>query len=382
MAIFASIAGLAGRFVGRFLTTTLGWASTLLFGRVPQRRQVWFAVLTFGSLVWVATVAGIVVPTVGTLLLALMPLPGWVDENVVRLGMLAAALILPGILGAVTLLIADADERSTSGGRLGAILRGYPLTPVLAGTLVLLAGVGIVRKARALVSGRATTHVALVIRPRRYDSLVSKLERVVRDAGVADRVRDGSRVLTAPARLLASISGAGIRSLVPDRLAVLEGPDFQLHVYPADLAMSGRRLALARGRAAVMRELRSDDAWFTTDRAAQEIEDLLASLGDPAGPRDAAALQAIDRRLATEAIDAEQWDVLYRRRLQVTADATGTDLGERDAAEQLRRRGPGQPQVPLRPRPRPGLGTIVGTAVAVLVALDLALAFRQPEDRA
>ncbi|MBI2777760.1 MAG: hypothetical protein HYX57_10940 [Chloroflexi bacterium] len=381
MAIFASIAGLAGRFVGRFLTTTLGWASTLLFGRVPERRQVWFAVLTFGSLVWVATVAGIVVPTVGTLLLALMPLPGWVDENTVRLGMLAAALVLPAILGAVTLLIADADERSTSGGRLGAILRGYPLTPVLAGTLVLLAGVGIVRKARAVVSGRATTHVALVIRPRRYDALVAKLERVVRDAGVADRVRDGSRLLTAPARLLASISGAGIRSLVPDRLAVLEGPDFQLHVYPADLALSGRKLALARGRAAVMRELRSDDAWFTTDRAAQEIEDLLASLGDPAGPRDAAALQAIDRRLATEAIDAEQWDVLYRRRLQVTADATGTDLGE-PAAEPLRRRGPGQPRDTDRPRLRPGLGTIVGTAVAVLVALDLVLAFRQPEEPA
>ncbi|MEO7663761.1 MAG: hypothetical protein ABIV26_01435 [Candidatus Limnocylindrales bacterium] len=380
MAILASVLGFAGRFVGKFLETTLGWASTLLFGRVPQKRQAWFAVLTFGSLVWVATLAGIAVPSVGTFLIALVPLPGEVDENLIRLVMLGAALVLPAILGAVTLMIADARERPTGGGRLAAILRGYPLTPVLAGTLVLLAGAGIVRKVRALLAYRTTAHVALVIRPGRYDALVSQLEAVLREAGVVDQVKDGSRVLTVPARLLASISGAGIRSLVPDRLAVLEGPDLDLNVYPSDLALSGRKEAVARARAAVMRDLRSRDAWFTTAEPAQAIEDALAALGEPAGPRDAAALQAIDRRLATEEMDAEEWDVLYRRRLQVTADATGTDLGEPNAAEQLRRREPGAPPGTTDSRTRPGLGTAIGLAVAALVALDVVLAIRNPEE--
>lgn len=40
MALIGSLFALLGRFVGRILTTTLGWASSLLFGRVPQDRQI------------------------------------------------------------------------------------------------------------------------------------------------------------------------------------------------------------------------------------------------------------------------------------------------------------------------------------------------------
>ena len=43
MALLGPLVALLGRFVGRILTTTLGWASTLLFGRVAQSRQIWLA---------------------------------------------------------------------------------------------------------------------------------------------------------------------------------------------------------------------------------------------------------------------------------------------------------------------------------------------------
>ena len=54
MAFLAGIFGVIGRFAGKLLTTTLGWASSLLFGRVPQSRQVVLALITFGSVVWAA----------------------------------------------------------------------------------------------------------------------------------------------------------------------------------------------------------------------------------------------------------------------------------------------------------------------------------------
>ena len=107
MAIFASLFAFLGRFVGRILTTTLGWASTLLFGQVPESRQVWLAGLTFGSLVWVALLVGVIVPDAGTFLLGFVPLPDWVDENLVRLAMLVAVLVLPALLGALTLKVVD-----------------------------------------------------------------------------------------------------------------------------------------------------------------------------------------------------------------------------------------------------------------------------------
>ena len=383
MAILASVFGVLGRFAGKFLTTTLGWASTLLFGRIPADRQVWFAVLTFGSLVWVATLLGILVPSVGTFLIALVPLPEWVNEDAVRWAMVGAAVLIPPILGAVTLLIADPADRPGGGDAIGAVLRGYALTPVLAATLVLLAGAGIVRKVRALIARRSTSHVAIVVRPGRYDPLVDRLEKVLGELEVIDRVENASGVMTGPPRLLASVSGAGIRSLVPERLAILKGPNLELQVYPSDLALSGQKRELARARAGIMRDLRSEDCWFTTDRKAQAIEDKLAALGQPAGEADATALEVIDRRLATEEIADEEWDVLYRRRLQVVADATQSDIGEGGARDQLKAAdvAAGRAPTPRLRFERPSFGTVLGGLMTVLMVLDVVFALRPQEKR-
>ena len=40
MTILVSIFGVAGRFAGDLLTSALGWASSLLFGRVPRSHQI------------------------------------------------------------------------------------------------------------------------------------------------------------------------------------------------------------------------------------------------------------------------------------------------------------------------------------------------------
>ena len=370
MAIFASIFAALGRFAGRILTTTLGWASTMLFGRIPEERQAWFAVLTFGSIVWVALVVGVIFPDVGAILLAFVPLPDWVSQDLVRIAMLIAAVGLPLVLGAVTLLIAEASDRPQGKEMLVAVLRGYLLTPVLAATLVLLAGAGIVRKVQAVIARRETAHIPIVVRPGRYDALVEDLEEMLRKDGLVTERKEGSAILTRPAKLLASISATGLGRLVPDRLAVLKGPDYELEVYPSDLSSSGQELPLARARATIMRDLSSRDAWFTTTRDAQAIEDRLAMIENPTGPVDAATLKTIDHRLASEALDDDAWDVLYRRRLQVTAAATGTDVGE-----------PGGPEVLARRPRRRGvdLGTVLGALTAALVIVDLVLAVRRPE---
>ena len=49
MAILAGLFAFLSRFVGKVLTTTLGWASTLLFGRVTKDRQMLIVGITFGQ---------------------------------------------------------------------------------------------------------------------------------------------------------------------------------------------------------------------------------------------------------------------------------------------------------------------------------------------
>jgi len=47
MAILATLFAFLGRQLQRILTTVLGWASTLLFGRVPADRQLILVLVTF-----------------------------------------------------------------------------------------------------------------------------------------------------------------------------------------------------------------------------------------------------------------------------------------------------------------------------------------------
>ena len=102
MAILAALVALGSRFATKILTTALGWASTLLFGRVPASRQILLLGVTFGSVIWMVLVAGVVVPQIGTFLLFLIPPQDIVPEGVVRLAMLIGALVLPAVIGALT----------------------------------------------------------------------------------------------------------------------------------------------------------------------------------------------------------------------------------------------------------------------------------------
>lgn len=362
MAIIASLFAVVGRFVGRVLMTTLGWASIMLFGRIPQDRQIWLAVLTFGSLAWVAAGLGVLIPDVGAMLLTAIPRPEWVPEDLVRLAMLGVALILPAILGGVTLLLFDPEDRPKGVELVKQVLRGYPLVPAMAVTLVVLAIAGTIRKIDSLVHRRNDAHVPIVVRPGRYDALVDTLEETLREGELVTARRAGPSVLTTSAKVLAKIAGRGIASLVPDRLVELYGPNVALSVYPADLALTGAADAVARARALVTRDVPSRDAWFTTTKEAQQIEDRLAALetADPATRER--ELPALDRDLLNLTIDQDTFEVLYRRRLQLAA---GPELDVHDDAEL-------EPE-PLRPRMRLSLGSIVGMVVAALAAADLVL---------
>jgi hypothetical protein len=374
MAIIGSLFALLGRFLGRALTTTLGWASVLLFGRVPQDRQIWLAVLTFGSLAWVVSVIGILFPNVGTILLAAVPRPDFISEDLVRLVMLGIALVLPAILGGVTLLLFEPEDRPKGLGLVTQVLRGYPLAPTLAITLVVLAVAGTVRKLDSVVHRREDAHISIVVRPGRYDALVDTLEATLRDGELIDRRGKGSTILVQPARLLAAIAGKGIGRYVPDKLEVLEGPQLKVMIYPADLALSGSKDAVARSRALVAREIPSHDAWFTTTKESQELEDRLAALEEADQATREAALPAIDRKLLDLVIDQDTFEVLYRRRLQL---AIPPRLDVHDEAESDAPTGDDGRGMPgAAAGRRLSLGDAIGLALATLAALDLALAAR------
>lgn len=150
MAIIAGVLSIVGRFAGQLLNTTLGWATLLLFGKVPQRKQLILLIMVFGSLVWVALIVGVLVPEVGSLLVAAVPAPDFVDETWIRLAMLAGALIVPLVIGIAAIFVTPPASRPGGAKMIVSVLRGYPFAFALAFIMVLLAIVASVRKIRSL----------------------------------------------------------------------------------------------------------------------------------------------------------------------------------------------------------------------------------------
>ena len=328
MAILAALFAFGSRFVGKILTTALGWASTLLFGRVPASRQYLLLGITFGSVIWIVLLIGVLIPDVGVFLLAFVPEQDIVPQDVLRVIMLVAALIVPGVIGALTMMLSAGDRSSRRIAE--SVARGYPLTVLLSVLLVFLAGLAIVRKAQSLARGRTDAHVPLVIEPGKYDEVASDLDRALEAAGLVVEPRSAPAVMSKPAKWLASVAGSSASSLVPEKLIQLDGKDLEILIYPMDLLISGKPGLVARARAAMASRLTTSAAHLTMSAEAQAIEDRLATLARPALetpdiPRRfddtvAAEFTSIDEQLATLEIPYEEWEVLYRQRLQVERD--------------------------------------------------------------
>lgn len=360
MAILAALIALGSRFATKILTTALGWATTLLFGRVPASRQIALLAITFGSVIWAVLVIGVVVPDVGTFLLLLVPSQEVVPEMVIRAAMLIGAIVVPGVVGFLILWLSPATDRRGRAA-IGSVLRGYPVTALLAAMLVFLAGLAIYRKAWSLARRWTDAHVPLVVEPGHYEDVAGDLDDALSAAGLDVTPRAAPSVMSRPAQWLARVAGRESAALVPDHMVQLHGPDLDVLVYPMDLLISGTSSNVMRARAAMASRLMTSAAHLTVSAEAQGLEDRLTRLARGATPgaepvfEDATAdeLAAIDHMLATVPIPYDEWEVVYRQRLQV----------ERDLRARAMARQPTIPVVePVQRALRQGAGVVADAA--------------------
>ena len=325
MTILTPLVAFVGRFTGKILNMAFGWASTLLFGRVPQSKQLLLSGISLAALVWVAALIGVGIPEAGIFMLALMPRPDWVAEDWLRLLMLILALVLPLAIGSAGLVLLDPADRPSGMGRVWAVLRGYPYAAVLALVLLTMLVVAPVRKVRSILKGWTDEHIPVVVQPGGYDRVADDVERALDAAGLEIARGRAPRALELPSRLLAAVGGSSVRRLVPERLFVLKNARLEVTLHPSDIAISGKRDDVARARAAIATRVTFTAAYMTTAKESQQVEDVLLAISEGRAP--AGAMGAVDDRLARLTIPHDEWEVLYRQRLQVERD-----VRERQAA--------------------------------------------------
>jgi hypothetical protein len=318
--IFAFI----GRQLGRVLSLAFNWATTLLFGRVPQDRQLYLSGMALTALLWPIVLAGIAFPSFATFVLGFVTVPEMVKPWV-RLAMLVLAIVLPLVNGALSARLPDEAKRPKGRALAMTILRGYPNSLALFTVLAWMMVVAPLGQIRALIKRWDSVHVPIAVKPGGYDIVVNDLAGALDRAGIQVQRRRAHWAYELPGKVLAVLGGETVRALVPTQLAELVGDGFGMTLHPMDLSLLGRKKTLAHARGAIVRELTFTEAYQTWSKEAQAVEDRLM---EAARGRD--DLDAIGTELNERDFDFEEWEILYRLLLQVRlrVSATGTDAIE------------------------------------------------------
>jgi hypothetical protein len=325
MVIVQTIIAVALRSLGRIANTALGWATTMLFGKVPQERQYFLSGIAFASIIWMVVVVGVIWPSAGTWLLGFVTLPRWVNPWTVRVAMLLAAILLPPAIGFTSLFLSPPASRPRGAARIWTVLRGYRHT---AGMAVSLLAMGIIAPAiqiHNLLRRRTTRHIPLIVHGPDYAEVVGDVQRALEAGGLTTTRQRASRALRLPAEVLSAIAGGSTDRLVAHQLTQLTGSGVEVLLYPFDLMVSGPQPDVAHVHAVLAEHLTRTKAYLTWSPEANRVEDELRVLWDdvsacreePARQRCRDRLHMIERELEEARLPYQEWEVLFRGKLLV-----------------------------------------------------------------
>jgi hypothetical protein len=344
MVIIAPILALLSRMAGKLLNTIFGWATVTLFGRVPQSRQIFLSIIALGSVLWLAVVLGIAFPDFGTFLLGFVPLPNWVEEAWVRIAMLVAAVLIPVVVGVISLLMLEPGERPQGILAKGKeVLKGYPYTLGLALTLVLMTILVPFIKLRVIMKRWSSQHMPVLVEADDYLKVADQIERTLDQRGWSTQREQASWLLRFPTRLLTFFASGAIDDLVAKNLTVLRASSLEVVLHPADLVINGEKEDVVHARAAIAEQLTFSEAHLTWTKEGNELEDQLNDLGRRIKGTQgrsywtsaAARLQDIDQQLGRLEVPFEEWEVLFRTKLLLERELLGAIASFSEETQEL-----------------------------------------------
>jgi hypothetical protein len=316
MVIFSGLLTAFGRMIGAAATMAIAWATILLFGRIPQSKRSLLSFITLGSLAWVAALAGVVIPTIGGFFIAAIPRADLLPTSWLRVGMLLLAVFLPLAIGFATVNFVEPKVQPRGRDRYVGALRGYPYAAAYAITILFLAAWALARKIRSLRRGWESAHIPMIVKPGRYEDVAADFENSLRTAGLSIARKRASRALELPLHLLALVGGKNVRPSIPDELVSFEASELAVLVYPFDVALLGRADLVSAARAAIARRLAFAEAYLTSAMESEQIEDRLREISRKATVTTT-DFEPIDEMLTTLDAPYDEWETLYRLRLQV-----------------------------------------------------------------
>src|SRR5580698_1622474 len=169
MAILQAPFALINKSAGRVLDAVFGWAVRALFGQTTAREQTHLSFVVGAAVAWSILLLGIVAPKIAAL--------GWT----IRLVWVGVVLLIPFLVGFSVATNAPPSVRRESA--VYTVLRGFPITIVLAAAFfIMFVSVPVMRLA-ASVGGRKTANFPLMTDAPAYHEVAVRLCEVLNRHG-------------------------------------------------------------------------------------------------------------------------------------------------------------------------------------------------------
>ena len=318
---------LAWQAVSRSTRFALGWATSLYFGDIPGRQGRLLSVVSLLAVAWIIVIVGFAIPI---LLGAILQATGVIEENfeVVwyhYLGLMAAIVGLPPAIAA-TVVYGNFHDRRDVRTWLGLLPRCYTATLMLGLAVLEMVAFTPILLFQRWREKRKFVSVPLVMRDGSDDDdLVEAVRDALRAIGIDEvGVSEAQGLKAWPMRTVGYAVRHLLGAIVRGEPMRLDAGDTKLYAYATNISITGPKEETYRIRAAIERELAFCEAYLTWSEDAQELEDELKAAhaeadGDVGAMRE--RLDDIQERMDTASLTGEEWNVLYRLRLQVEASA-------------------------------------------------------------
>ncbi len=335
---------LAWQALSRSASFALGWATSLFFGYVPGSRGRLLSIMALVSAAWVVLVLGFAVPISAGWLAERI---GLVDRNFdlawwQAWGLAAALLVTPPAVAGIS-EIAGFDEPRSVGHWLSRVPYSYPGTASLGASVLMMVVIAPFLVVQRIRAEQVLLPIPLVLREGSDDASVSDAIRAALDD--LDLGSFEHRTLSGPRSWPLRAMGFAARHLLgtvvrgePDRMV---GDGMEVLSFATNVAILGPQEQAHRARAAIAQQLAFSDVYVTWSEDSQRLEDALLELRRARldGRDIEPLLDAFRARLDAASLNADEWNVLERLRLQLAqeadAEAPAPGAEERSSAAEV-----------------------------------------------
>ena len=314
---------LAWQALSKSASFALGWATALYFGQVPGSQGRILAVVSLVAAGWVIVIIGFAIPIfTGALLEAADVIDRNFDVEAIHYLALVGAIVLapPAVAGG--LVLGEFRAERTVSEWLRLIPVSYPATFLLGLAVLEMVAFTPFLLIQRWRQKRALVQVPLVMKEGTDDDdLVEAVRAALASIGIEDvSVSEATGPKAWPMRTVGFAARHLLGAVVRGDPMRLRAHGLEIYAYATNVAILGPTQDAHRVRAAVERELAFREAYLTWSDDSQQIEDELtearkAANGDVDGLRR--RLDEVQDRMDAASLNSEEWNVLYRMRLQV-----------------------------------------------------------------